>query len=66
MGPHAHLKNFNPKLLLSKRNTETKIGAETDGKAIQRLTVPPRDLSYMHTANPDTIADAKKCLITGV
>jgi hypothetical protein len=31
------LKNFNPELLLSKRNTETMSGTETEEKAIQRL-----------------------------
>jgi hypothetical protein len=29
--------NFNPELILSKGNTETKSGSETEGKAIQRL-----------------------------
>ena len=37
MEPPTHLKNFNPELLLSKGNTETKSGAETEGKVIQRL-----------------------------
>ena len=31
------LKNFNPKMLLHKGETETKNGTETEGKAIQRL-----------------------------
>jgi len=45
-------------------NTQTKFGAETEGKAIQRL---PHlgDPSHMQTPNPDTIADAKKCMLTG-
>jgi len=34
----THLKNFNPELLLSKRNEWTKSGAETEGKDIQRLS----------------------------
>jgi hypothetical protein len=38
MGPHIHLKNINLELLLFKGNTGTKIGAETEGKAIQRLS----------------------------
>ena len=25
----------------------------------------PRDTSHMQTPNPDTIVDAKKCLLTG-
>jgi hypothetical protein len=37
MGPPTYLKNFNPELLLSKGNTGTKSGAETEGKAIQRM-----------------------------
>jgi hypothetical protein len=36
-GATTHFKMFNPELFLSKRNAETKIGAETEGKAIQRL-----------------------------
>ena len=28
-------------------------------------TVPPGDPSYIQTPNPDTISDAKKCLLTG-
>ena len=36
-GSPTHLQNFNPELLLSKWNTGTKSGAETEGKAIQRL-----------------------------
>jgi hypothetical protein len=35
--PPTHLQNVNPELLLSKGNTETKSGAKTEGKAIQRL-----------------------------
>jgi hypothetical protein len=31
------IQNFNPQLFLSKGNTGTKIGAETEGKPIQRL-----------------------------
>jgi hypothetical protein len=62
MGPPIHLQNFNPELLLSEGNTGTKSGAETEGKAIQRLPHLP---SHMQTPNPDTIADAKKCFLTG-
>jgi hypothetical protein len=28
-------------------------------------TFPPEDPSHMQTPNPDTIADATKCLLTG-
>jgi hypothetical protein len=38
MGPSMHLKNINLEFLLSKGNAETKSGAETEGKAIQRLS----------------------------
>jgi hypothetical protein len=55
MGPPTHLKNINPELLLSKENAGTKSGAETEGKAIQRL---PQ--LWIHT-----IADAKNCLLSG-
>jgi hypothetical protein len=36
MEPPTHLQIFNSELLLSKGNTETKRGEETEGKAIQR------------------------------
>jgi len=65
MGTPTHLKNINPEFLLSKGNSGTKSGADTEAKTIQK-TVPPRDPSYMQTPNPDTIADAKKWLLTGV
>ena len=38
MGPPTHLKNINPELFLSKENSGTKSGAETEGKAIERLS----------------------------
>jgi hypothetical protein len=44
-------------------DTKTKYGAETEGKAIQRLP-PLRDPSHTQTPNPDTIVDANKCLLT--
>ena len=37
-------------------NMEKKCGAEAEGKAIQRLPLPE---------DPSTMADAKKCLLTG-
>jgi hypothetical protein len=45
-------------------DTETKCGAETEGKAIQE-TAPPGDPSHIQTPNTDTIVDAEKCLLTG-
>jgi hypothetical protein len=38
-----------------------KCGEATDGKAIQKL---PHLRIYIQTPNPDTIADAKMCLLT--
>jgi hypothetical protein len=59
MGPPTLPQYFNPEFILSKGNTRTNNGAEIEGKAIQRLP-------YLgQTPNPDTIADAKKCLLRG-
>ena len=44
--------------------TETKYGAETEGKAIQRRP-PPGYLFHIQLLNPDTIVDVKKYLLTG-
>ena len=44
--------------------TETKCGAETEGKAIQRLPHLGAP-SHIQSPNPDTIEDAKKCMLTG-
>jgi len=38
MGPSTYLKIFNSELLLSNGNAGTKSAAETEGKAIQRLS----------------------------
>jgi hypothetical protein len=46
-------------------NMKTKRGAETEGKAIHRLPHLGNP-SYIQSPNPDTIVDAKKCLLTGV
>jgi hypothetical protein len=35
MGPHTHLQKFNPELLMSKGNSRTKSGTETEEKAIE-------------------------------
>jgi hypothetical protein len=35
--PSTHLKNINPVLFLSKENAGTNCGAESEGKALQRL-----------------------------
>ena len=61
MGPSTHLHNFNTELLLSKGNTGTKSRAESEGK-----TAPPGDSSHMQTPNPDTVANAKKHMLTRV
>jgi hypothetical protein len=43
--------------------TETKYEAETEGMTIQRL--PHLGLHPIQLPNPDTMADANKCLLTG-
>jgi hypothetical protein len=50
--------------ILTGGNTETKCGAETKRKGHPE-TAPPGDPSHIQTPNPDTIVDAKKCLLTG-
>ena len=57
----THLKTFNLELFLSKGNDGTKHIAKTEGKDIERQGNP----SYLQTPNPDTISDAKNCLLTG-
>ena len=52
--------------ILKGANMETKCGAETEGKAIQRL--PPHlqiDTSHTQSPNTVTIVDANKYLLTG-
>jgi hypothetical protein len=43
--------------------TETKFGAEMEGRTIQRLN-PTGDSSHKQPPNPDTIAHASKILLT--
>jgi hypothetical protein len=50
MRPQIHLKNINPEFLLSKRIAGTRSGAETEGKAIQRL---PHLGIHLPTPKPD-------------
>jgi hypothetical protein len=45
-------------------DTETKCGAETEGKAIQRLPHLGNP-ALLQSSNPDTIVDANKCFLTG-
>ena len=45
--------------------TEKKFSAEMKGKTIQRLPPTPRDPSLIQPPNPDTIAYARKILLTG-
>jgi hypothetical protein len=59
MGPSTYLKNNNPDYLLSKGHIGSKSREESEGKAIQRLP-------HLQTPNPDTIGDAKNCLLAGV
>jgi hypothetical protein len=44
-------------------DTETKCGAETEGKTTQRLPHLMIHSTYSHQT--DTIVDVKKCLLTG-
>jgi len=46
-------------------STEAKFGAETEEKAIQRLPQWVIQPIYIQPPNPDNIADAKKCMVTG-
>jgi len=46
-------------------DTETKFGAQTEGKAIQRLPHLGIQPIYTQPPNPDNIADTKKCKLTG-
>jgi hypothetical protein len=64
MGLPLSLKILNPEGFLSKRNTETKYRAWTEGKAIQRLPHLGNP-SHIQSPSSDTIADAKKYLLTG-
>jgi hypothetical protein len=44
-------------------NAETKCGTKTEGKAIQKL--PHLGIHPIQSPNPDTIVDAKECMLTG-
>jgi hypothetical protein len=44
--------------------TETKFGAETEGRKDLPETAPPRDPYHNQPTNPDTIAYARKILLT--
>jgi hypothetical protein len=48
--------------ILTGGNMETKCGAETEGKAIQRLP-SPGDPSHIQLPNPDAIVDTRMCLL---
>ena len=50
--------------ILMKGVTETKFGVETEGKTIQRLPHP--GIHPIQPPNPDTIAYARKILLTGL
>ena len=61
-GATTHIQNFNPELLLCKGNTGTKSGAETEGKAIQRL--PHLGIHPTYSHQTQIVVDANKCLLT--
>jgi len=46
-------------------NTETKFGAETEGKSIHILPHLGTQPIYIQPPNPENIADTKKCMLTG-
>jgi hypothetical protein len=50
--------------MLTEGNMESKCGADTEEKAIQRLPTPG-DPSHIQSPNADTIVDAKKCMLKG-
>ena len=50
--------------LLTGANIEKNCGAETEGKAIQRLPHLGNP-SHIYSPNPNPIVDARKCLLTG-
>jgi hypothetical protein len=52
---------YNPELLMSKGNTET--NSVKDWRKNHPETAPAGEPSHIQTPNPDTIADAKKCLL---
>jgi hypothetical protein len=52
-------------LFLSKGKAGTKSRAETEGRKGYPETTQPKDPSHLQTPNPNTIADAKKLLLTG-
>jgi hypothetical protein len=58
MRPSTHLKIVDPEVFLSKGNARSKSGAETEGKAIQRLP-PTWNPNHVQTPSPNAIADAK-------
>jgi hypothetical protein len=67
MGIPTHFQIFNPELLLSEGNMETKCRAETEKKKKRHPeTAPPGDPSHIQAPNSDTIVDAKKHMLTGV
>ena len=73
--PHEAQEEGRPKcgcLVFSKKGNKTltgaimekKCGAENEGKASPE-TVLPGDSFYKYSPNPNTIVDAKKCLLKG-
>jgi hypothetical protein len=61
MGPPIHIKNINPELLLSNGKVGTKSRAKSKGQAIQILPY----LGTPYRNHTDTVADAKRHLLTG-
>ena len=59
----TYFKNFNPELVLSKKDTETKSGAETEGKAVQRQ--PYLGILPICKHQTQTLLLMPKALLTG-
>jgi hypothetical protein len=59
--PQSFLEGGNK--ILKKGNMESNCGAETERKGNLETTLP--GASHEQRPNPGTIADAKKCLLTG-
>ena len=63
MGPHTHLKIFNPEMFLFKGRRETKMEQRLKEKPYRDY--PTWESILSADTKPDTVAMAKRCLLTG-
>ena len=63
MGMTSHIGEVEPVETIFRGNIGTKSGAETEGKAIQRL--PYLGMHPICNHQIQTLADAKRCLLIG-